>query len=446
MFTSSISRRRFLQASAATAAGIAAGADLALPRHSDAANSKLTWLVRTGLQENTWEQKLVLPAMKKKGIDVNLIAVPGGNFDIKLYNMVAANTPPDIWSQWGPSDFVDYSWRGLTADIGPYLQKDMKDYADFYPGALDYGKWNGRQTGVPLMLGGTFTFYNLDHFDKAGVPYPPYSWDDKSWTWDEMVRRAKKLTHNINDPSKARYGVFMDLGCPEEFVWLFGGDVWDKSVYSGIGKPERSHWNTPQAIEAIQAWADLTFVNKVAPNQAQAVALSAQTDPFLTQRVSMHMTGIWGFWSYKDAPFRWAVAALPRAKTNKCGIYADPWLLSAKSKYPDAAWEMIKYLTTTAGARQYMRATNTPVPHSGLLSEWFRIFKTMRPEDVKLCYDGALKSGYLSIQNDLVAYDRIRSLIGNELNPVLNGQAKAKDVMAGLDSKLARLLRRIKPS
>lgn len=446
MLTSSISRRRFLQASAAAAAGIAAGADLALPRQGDAANAKLTWLVRTGLQENTWEQKIVIPTMKKRGIDVSLIAVQGGNFDIKLYNMVAAGTPPDIWSQWGPSDFVDYSWRGLTADIGPYLQKDLKDFADFYPGALNYGKWNGRQTGIPLMLGGTYTFYNIDHFDKAGVPYPPYSWEDKSWTWDEMVRRAKRLTQNINDPSKARYGVFMDLGCPEEFVWLWGGDVWDKSVYTGIGKPERSHWNTPEAIDAIQAWADLTFVDKVAPNQAQAVALSAQTDPFLTQRVSMHMTGIWGFWTYKDAPFRWAVAALPRVKTNKGGIYADPWLLSSKSKYPDAAWEMIKYLTTTAGAREYMRATNTPVPHTGLLNEWFRIFKTMRPEDVKLCFDGSLKHGYLSIQNDLVAYDRIRSLIGNELNPVLNGQAKAKDVMAGLDSKLARLLRRIRPS
>src|SRR5579885_3525572 len=94
MLTSSISRRRFLQASAAAAAGIAAGADLALPRQGDAANAKLTWLVRTGLQENTWEQKIVIPTMKKRGIDVSLIAVQGGNFDIKLYNMVAPGHRP----------------------------------------------------------------------------------------------------------------------------------------------------------------------------------------------------------------------------------------------------------------------------------------------------------------------------------------------------------------
>src|SRR5690242_2360691 len=112
MFNSHMTRRRFLQASSAALAGIAAGADLTLAGRSHAASPEVTWLVRNGPQENTWEQKLVIPHMQKQGIKVNLISVPGGNFDVKLFNLVAAGTPPDIWSQWGPSDFVDYSWRG----------------------------------------------------------------------------------------------------------------------------------------------------------------------------------------------------------------------------------------------------------------------------------------------------------------------------------------------
>ncbi len=448
MLTSHITRQRFLKASAAALAGIAAGAQLSLPERSEAATSQITWLVRNGPQENAWETKLVIPKMQKRGIKVNLISVLGSNFDVKLFDLLAAGTPPDVWSQWGPSDFVDYSWRGLTADLGPYLKASLKDYADFYPGAMKYGMWNGRQTGIPLMLGGTYCFYNMDLFDKAGVPYPPFSWDDKSWTWDEMIRRAKKLTKNYNDPRKAQFGVYASLGCAEEFVWLFGGDVWDKSVYSGIGKPDRSHWNTPQAIEAIQSWADLTLVHKVQPTQATYNALSNQgnIDPLQTGKVAMSLTGIWGFWQFKDAPFRWAAAALPRAVTNKGGIYADPWLLSSHSKQPAAAWELIKYLTTTAGAREYMHATNTPVPHTELLTnEWFRQFKTMKPEQVKTVFDGSLKHGYLSIQNDLVAYNKIRDIINQELSPVLLGTAKAKDVMPGLDEKLGRLLRRLRP-
>src|SRR5207302_10121108 len=110
-----------------------------------------------------------------------------------------------------------------------------------------------------------------------------------------------------------------------------------------------------------------------------------------------------------------------------------------------AAWSMIKYMTTTAGAREYMHATNTPVPHTGLLHEWMQQFHHQKPEDIKTVFDGSLKHGYLSIQNDLVAYDKIRNLITQELNPVLAGTAKAKDVMPGLDRKLERLLRRLKP-
>ena len=284
----------------------------------------------------------MLPHFQKMGSKINVISVPGSNFDVKLFSMVAAGTPPDVWSQWGPSDFVDYSWRGMTADITPYLKSDIKAYEDFYPGALDYGKWNHRQTGIPLMLGGTYVFYNMDLFDKAGVPYPPVSWEDKSWTWDEMVARAKKLTTNFNDPNKASYGVYAVLGCPEEFVWLFGGDVWDKSVYTDIGVPKKSNWNTPQAIEAIQSLADLTYVHKVMPNPAVYNAISSQgnNDPLLSGRVAMSLTGIWGFWQFKNAPFRWGAAALPRAVTNKGGIYADPWLLSSRSKNPNLSWDL----------------------------------------------------------------------------------------------------------
>ena len=92
-----------------------------------------------------------------------------------------------------------------------------------------------------------------------------------------------------------------------------------------------------------------------------------------------------------------------------------------------------------------MHATNTPVPHTTLLQEWFRQFKHQTPEQVKTVFDGSLRHGYLSIQNDLVAYDKIRNIITQELSPVMAGNAKARDVMPGLDRKLARLFRRLRP-
>jgi multiple sugar transport system substrate-binding protein len=451
MYDSRLARRRFLQASTAAVLGIASRAGFSMEDIAEASDTELTWLVRVTQSENTWEQKVAIPNFEKAnpGIKVNpvIISNPTQNFDLKLSNMLIAGSPPDVWSQWGPSDFVDYSWRGLTADMSSYLTRDRSEYKDFYPGAMNYGKWNGKQTGIPLMLGGTYCFYNMDLLDKAGVPHPPASWEDKSWNWNTMVSQAKKLTTNFDNPSKAIYGVYADLGCLDEFVWLWGGDVWDKDVYTGNGVPHQSHWNSPEAIAAIQALADLTYVDKVAPSPAVQGALSGSSgnDPFLTGRIAFRLTGIWGFYTYNTVPFKWGAAALPGMQSNKGGIYADPWLLSSRSKNPDAAWKFIKYLTTTQGAREYMQATNTPVPHTPLLNQWRTQFKNMKPQDMQTVYDGALKHGYLSIQNDLVAYDRIRTIINNDFSPVLEGKAKAKDVAPQLDKALAKLFSRLRP-
>src|SRR5437660_3587993 len=111
MYNSHIARRRFLQASAATLAGIAAGAELPLGDLGESASTQLTWLVRSDPVENPWEQKVAIPHFEKMhpGVRVKPLIVTGGsggNFDVKLSNMVAAGTPPDIWTQWGPRDTV----------------------------------------------------------------------------------------------------------------------------------------------------------------------------------------------------------------------------------------------------------------------------------------------------------------------------------------------------
>src|SRR5438045_9326171 len=118
MFNSHISRRRFLQASSAALAAIAAGVDASA--FGEAANARLTWLVRNGPQENTWEQKVAIPQFQKahRGVKITLVSVPGPTtFDVKLANMIAAGTPPDVSSPWWPRDLVEYSARGLTVTL-----------------------------------------------------------------------------------------------------------------------------------------------------------------------------------------------------------------------------------------------------------------------------------------------------------------------------------------
>lgn len=59
---------------------------------------------------------------------------------------------------------------------------------------------NGEYYGIPFKQEMWCVYYNKDIFDAAGVPYP-----SGSWTWDEYVATAKKLT----DKTKGIYGSFM---------------------------------------------------------------------------------------------------------------------------------------------------------------------------------------------------------------------------------------------
>ena len=112
---------------------------------------------------------------------------------------------------------------------------------------------------------GSFIFYNKKLFDEAGVPHPPASWDDASWTWDNMVSRAKALTKNYGDREKGQYGLAITLndlyvGVP----WLFGAEIFPQQDYQ-TAKVDSVQLATPEAIAALQAKADLVYKDKVAP-------------------------------------------------------------------------------------------------------------------------------------------------------------------------------------
>ncbi|GLV54229.1 sugar ABC transporter substrate-binding protein [Dictyobacter sp. S3.2.2.5] len=440
MFYQRMPRRRFLGLSAAALTSLSLAAC-----GSGNGQPEVSWYVNDDPVRNAWERDVAMPQFQKlqPDIKVRLISVPWGEFDPKLTNLVVAGIPPDVWCQWGASGFTSCAWRDISMDLTPLVERDKAAFTNFYPGAMKLGTWNGKQIGVPLDLGGTYCFYNKDLFDKAGLPYPPSNWDDPNWNWNEMLRYGKQLTRNVDDPSKAVYGISWAIPI-EEVVWLWGGDVYDQEAYVSSA-PTVSHWNTPTAIEAIQAYADLINVHKIAPTAAVSSALSSSGDPFATGHIAMMISGIWGFGSYQStAKFRWGAAAVPGMHSKKTGIYADPMMISPQSKHPEAAWEFIKYLTTTGG-RSFMQASGWPVPDTTVLPDWYKQFKGIKPEEIKAVFEGQLKYGQVSPDNLLIAYDRISLITTSELNPVINGQTKARDVMAGLDQKLGRLFQRLRP-
>ena len=81
-----------------------------------------------------------------------------------------------------------YAATGLFVNMDPLIESDPKiSKEDIVPVAWTAGSWQGSLYSllVEFMPGPMMMFYNIDHFDAAGLDYP-----SPDWTWDDMKAAA----------------------------------------------------------------------------------------------------------------------------------------------------------------------------------------------------------------------------------------------------------------
>ena len=173
-------------------------------------------MVRTGPEENKWEQEVAVPAFEEAHpeMKVNLLIIDQDDIAVKREAMIAAGEPLHVWStNWGGDGFASDRQRGLITDLTPLIERDSVDTSVFIPEVLDIYETDGKIWGLPFLTTGSYLFYNMDLFDAAGVEYPPTSWDDHDWTWDAAMEVAKELTQNLRRSHvSATYGLIQNRG------------------------------------------------------------------------------------------------------------------------------------------------------------------------------------------------------------------------------------------
>jgi len=409
---------------------------------------EVIWYVRTNESEQPWETDVVIPDFEAKNpnIKINLTVVTWDDFDTKMQTMIAAGTPPDVWSHWGPSGFADYVIRGLAADLTPFIEKDNYDLSDFIPEVLSIYTLGGKVYGLPMLTTGSFIFYNKDLFDAAGVAYPPTDWDDTSWTWDKFVEMCGKLTNDTGDPATTVFGCNLGFWPNDQYAWVWGQDLYPDSAYQ-TGFADEAYLDSEAAVTAFQARQDMVWKLHYMPDPAQADALSAGGGLFEGGKVAMHLTGGWGWWNFPglEKEFKWAVAALPYGGANRRDVvFTDPWMMSAKTAHPDEAWAFLKYLVSPEVQRGWMELVKAPPARISLAEDWYKQFPTMTPEEVKELHLGALKYGRESPNHLLVRFDQLNQVVGSALDPIFNNEANAADTLPAANAKLVEALKSIK--
>ena len=268
------------------------------------------------------------------GIKVEYETAAFGDYFTKLQTMVAAGTAPDAF-ELNYENFVTYAEKGALADLTPLLAADTGfDPSIYNAQALSAFTHDGKQYGLVESFSNVVLFYNKDLFDAAGVAYPA-----AEWTWTDELAAAQKLTAN---------GVWGDFA-PIQF-WEFYKTIAQNG--GSILSPDKTTVtiDSPENVETLQWMVDKIATYKVTPSDID-MAGQSDGDLFKAGKIAMLRTGIWMFGDFSaNAKFNWDIALEP-GKTQKAHhFFANGVAISANSANQDAAYQWLKFLTSSEEA------------------------------------------------------------------------------------------------
>ena len=363
---------------------------------------------------------------QQKGIKIKLIPFSGQE---KLYAMIAAGTPPDIF-------YTNTVVRDRLAAEGRLVDLWQVARGDTFvsrirPIFIERG--TSIDGGWYQFCDWTYTFgvyYNKYLFDKYDVPYP-----DSAWTWQTMLDRARKLTHDFDGDGKIdQYGIFI----ARHFVSAI------EQMNGAVYPPNALFFSFPkQAIEAQQDYLDLMFKEKVMPELSFTQAQGMQAAQMLnTGRVAMIVEAVPNLDFIKSLSVAWDMAPIPRMDDHPLRYFRSAsggLSISASCKNPEAAWEVIKWLVTKS---EY----NSPNP---ILKDvdFVKSYENSYPElktknfrqvwDLSVEYDGG-------DSRDFVRYSSwSSSTILEQINPKLDLIYAGKKPLSYLTSSIDEINRKV---
>jgi len=123
------------------------------------------------------------------GIKVQLTTLSTSEYWTKIRLLANQKKLPDVFEM--SSGYIEeWARANLLMDLTPFIDKAFNK-EDYYMSVFDAGKdiaGENRYYAFPFALVTTVLFYNMDMFDKAGIPYPT-----SKWTWDDFRKLPKDL-------------------------------------------------------------------------------------------------------------------------------------------------------------------------------------------------------------------------------------------------------------
>ncbi len=286
--------------------------------------------------------------------------------------------------------FPIWAQKDYALDLRPYVQADLDraTIEDWDP--VQYRAFftrDGKQYGLPKYHGALALYYNKDLFDKYRVDYP-----DETWTHDDYLTAMMRLTRDQDNNGKTDlWGSMLDIGWDRLQVHVneWGGHFVDPN------NPAHSLMAEPSALQAMEWIRARMWDDRVMATPADVQNLGTR-EAFVAERLAMVEDGSWAL---KDvltqAKFRVGVAPFPQGPVRRATLATtDGFGINAKTKYPEAAWELVKFLISKDYGRAMARAQFLQPARASLVDEWISMIRAEFPEKAKEVDIAAFADGH----------------------------------------------------
>lgn len=394
-------------------------------------SDKLTFATWGSVDEMALLKPMLADFTAKTGKEVELVHIPESYFQ-KLPILFASRQAPDVL-------FLNNMTLPAYADSGALLPLDERldaspalDEADYYAQGLEAMRWKGKLYAMPRDLSNLVVYVNQDMFEKAGLPLPR-----PDWSMVEMLEVARRLGSNPSqskDPQARSFGISFDkrplFWLP--YLWSEGGDLFDPGF-------TRSTLAEPQAIDAMQFYADLAHRHHVAPREFDT-GNAPMAQLFAQGRLAMFVSGRWSVPGFrKSLTFDWDVLPFPRGSAGSIvDVDASGWAVSAQSERPDDAWKLIEHLAAKEASTAFSDGGLIVPARQDVAEAAGFLGAGMAPRSSRTFLD-ALATGRPT--RTPPNWGEVTTVLDLELGPLWRGEASASQVLPRAARRIDELLR-----
>ncbi len=264
----------------------------------------------------------------------------------KIVVAFASHSAPDLLelgSDWVP----EFSSQKALLDLTPAVDSIKNGFRMWEPGIFD-----GKIFAFPWMLDTRVLFYNKDLMSQAGLDsqHPPQ-------TWNELLIYAEKINH----PEKQIYGFGANAAERHRLYKKFLPFLWGNGAKILSEDNSTCLINSKEAVDALNFYIELTKFGLLDTQRRLDEA-------FMQGKLAFVISGGWLLKEIQknNLTLKFGVTLMPRPDKNRgtpASFAGGEFLvISQKTKHPQEALKLVRFLTRLDNCLELCKAIGTPSP------------------------------------------------------------------------------------